>query len=192
MSSSALSTGDQLTLFAKISDSVTSKSDSSGHMVVKIDASSSTDQITLLLLGLPYIYYTILWYFPQIWVALIGANHPSETMASVAHALKGVQAYALYTLCKDHFLMPSQWIEELGQTVVICSVFLFVLGQYLNYSVYNALGTNGVYYGIRFGIDIPWCYDFPFNISWLKHPQYVGSILSVVAAVPLMQIPLSW
>jgi hypothetical protein len=88
--------------------------------------------------------------------------------------------------------MPGQWIEELGQTTVICSVFLLVLGQYLNVSVYNALGTNGVYYGVRFGIDVPWCDDFPYNVSWLKHPQYVGSIMSVIAAIPLIQLPLTW
>ena len=169
-----------------------STSGNTQHMVKYIDPTSSNDQLYLLLLASPFLFYTVLWFIPSLWVSMIGSAQPSDTMAQVAHVLKLVQGYVLYSLCKDHYLMPGQWIEELGQTTVICSVFLMVLGQYLNVSVYNALGTNGVYYGVRFGIDVPWCHDFPYNVSWLKHPQYVGSIMSIIAAIPLIQLPLTW
>lgn len=188
---SELSNGQHLSLFSQMSQAV-STSANTQHMVQYIDPTSSNDQLHLLLLASPFLFYTVLWFVPSLWVSVIGSAQPSDTMAQVAHVLKLVQGYVLYSLCKDHYLMPGQWIEELGQTTVICSVFLLVLGQYLNVSVYNALGTNGVYYGVRFGIDVPWCDDFPYNVSWLKHPQYVGSIMSVIAAIPLIQLPLTW
>ena len=172
--SSALASGYS-SMYTKMSNMV-STSTTAAHMTTYINPSSSDDQLHMLLLSLPFLFYTLLWFAPTLWVSLCGkGNHPSELMGNVAHVLKVVQFYVMYSLCKNHYLSPSQWIDELGQTTVICSVFLFVLGQYLNVSVYTALGTNGVYYGVRFGIDVPWCYDFPFNVSWLKHPQYIGT-----------------
>lgn len=60
-------------------------------------------------------------------------------------------------------------------------VAAFVSGQILNFSVYNTIGFNGVYYGIKFGKKIPWTSAFPYNITWLKHPQYIGAYLTIVS-----------
>jgi hypothetical protein len=167
--------------------------DTSGaHMVALPNLSDTNNQMYAILLASPFIFYTILWTIPQLWVGICGAKDPSEQMSYVAHVLKLVQAYVFYLLCQDHYLLPSQWVDELGQTTLVCCVFLFVVGQYLNVSVYQTLGIPGVYYGVRFGISIPWCSDFPYNVTWLKHPQYIGSILSVVACLPIIQLPLSW
>ena len=189
--------GSSISFFDSITSAITCQStslhqQSTTHMVKSIDMTNSDDQLLAMLLASPFIYYTVLWFFPKIWVGVCGDKNPSEQMSHVAHFLKLVQFYVMYTVCDGHYLAPSQWIEELGQVTVICCVFLFVVGQYLNYSVYSALGTNGVYYGVRFGITIPWCTEFPYNVTWLKHPQYIGAILSIIAAIPILQVPLTW
>ena len=56
--------------------------------------------------------------------------------------------------------------------------------QTLNVSMYNAIGKYGVYYGNKFGHQVPWCHDFPFNV--VSHPQYVGSVLSIWGVVALL------
>lgn len=43
------------------------------------------------------------------------------------------------------------------------------------------LGESGTYYGVRFGKNIPWVTEFPFGV--IKDPQYVGSILSLLACL---------
>ena len=65
---------------------------------------------------------------------------------------------------------------------------LIVCGQFLNYSVYKAIGKAGVYYGFKLGEHIPWYTGFPFNV--VSHPQYTGvvmtwwGILILLAGVP--------
>ena len=49
--------------------------------------------------------------------------------------------------------------------------------QSLNVGIYRAIGHAGVYYGYKLGHQIPWHDGFPFNV--VRHPQYVGSALSV-------------
>ncbi|XP_040951237.1 phosphatidyl-N-methylethanolamine N-methyltransferase isoform X2 [Gossypium hirsutum] len=49
------------------------------------------------------------------------------------------------------------------------------------YRVYQLLGESGTYYGVRFGKNIPWVREFPFG--FIKDPQYVGSIMSLVACL---------
>ena len=44
---------------------------------------------------------------------------------------------------------------------------LVITGQVLNLSVFFRLGQVGVFYGTRFGYDVPWCRAFPFSI--LRH-----------------------
>jgi len=50
-----------------------------------------------------------------------------------------------------------------------------------NNRVYQLLGEAGTYYGVRFGKNIPWVTEFPFGV--IKDPQYVGSILSLLACL---------
>lgn len=51
--------------------------------------------------------------------------------------------------------------------------------KFAYYRVYQLLGESGTYYGVRFGKSIPWVTEFPFGV--IKDPQYVGSIMSLVA-----------
>lgn len=59
----------------------------------------------------------------------------------------------------------------------------------INYRVYQLLGESGTYYGVRFGKNVPWVTEFPFGV--INDPQYVGSILSLLAClswVPFLYI----
>jgi hypothetical protein len=56
------------------------------------------------------------------------------------------------------------------------------------FRVYQLLGESGTYYGVRFGKKIPWVTEFPFG--YIKDPQYVGSMLSLVAL--LCWVPLQY
>ena len=60
-------------------------------------------------------------------------------------------------------------------------------GQILNVSVFYRLGKVGVYYGVRFGHPVPWCNDFPFLL--LRHPQYVGAVMSIWGFFLIMRFP---
>ena len=58
-------------------------------------------------------------------------------------------------------------------------------GQLLNFHVYKQLGIKGVCYGVFFGENIPWVTEFPFNIKYTDHPQYLGSWLTYIAILDL-------
>jgi len=64
-----------------------------------------------------------------------------------------------------------------GIQSLVMGGLLIVAGQILNFSVFYRLGRVGVFYGNRYGYQIPWCQGFPFSL--LKHPQYVGTVFSV-------------
>ena len=72
-------------------------------------------------------------------------------------------------------ITPFQWVTGLQ---------LILFGQLLNFSIYDAIGKNGVYYGNKFGISIPWCTSFPFNV-FTAHPQYCGAVMTVLGAIVL-------
>ena len=64
---------------------------------------------------------------------------------------------------------------------------LIAAGQLLNASVFYRLGRVGVFYGNRFGYEIPWCRAFPFSI--VNHPQYVGTVCSIWGFFVVMRFP---
>lgn len=61
------------------------------------------------------------------------------------------------------------------------------IGQALNLAVFHRLGRIGVFYGVRFGHEVPWCTSFPF--SAMRHPQYIGALLSIWGFFLLARYP---
>ena len=59
----------------------------------------------------------------------------------------------------------------------LLSAVYVAAGQALNIGIFSTLGKEGVYYGYKLGKTIPWVTGFPFNLG-LRHPQYVGNILT--------------
>jgi len=60
-------------------------------------------------------------------------------------------------------------------------------GQILNISVFYRLGKVGVFYGNKFGYPTSWVRKFPF--SCLRHPQYIGALLSIWGFFLVMRSP---
>ncbi len=54
---------------------------------------------------------------------------------------------------------------------VVFAVVLVSVGQFLNFKVYQLLQHDGIFYGCRFGISVPWVTAFPY--SHIRDPQYV-------------------
>jgi len=71
----------------------------------------------------------------------------------------------------DPFGIAAPWPALLLGTALV------VVGQGLNFSVFWSLGRSGVFYGNRFGHDVPWVESFPFSIC--PHPQYTGTAISI-------------
>ena len=62
----------------------------------------------------------------------------------------------------------------------VLAISLISIGQFLNFMVYNKLGTNNVYYGIEYGVNDKkqeYLTEFPFNLG---HPQYIGCIITLL------------
>ncbi|XP_031283417.1 phosphatidyl-N-methylethanolamine N-methyltransferase isoform X2 [Pistacia vera] len=117
---------------------------------------------------LPFPFYYWLWTSPQAWVNLCGKGQdPSKVMAYVSHFLKLLQFISLYSVSSLSWPPPLYFYP------------LFLFGQFLNFRVYQLLGESGIYYGVRFGKNIPWVKEFPFG--FIKDPQYVGSITQLLA-----------
>jgi methylene-fatty-acyl-phospholipid synthase len=74
-----------------------------------------------------------------------------------------------------------------GMFSLVVGGALIVVGQILNFSVFRRLGKIGVFYGNKFGYEIPWCREFPFSL--LKHPQYVGTLLSIWGLFLALRFP---
>jgi methylene-fatty-acyl-phospholipid synthase len=65
---------------------------------------------------------------------------------------------------------------------------LIAAGQFLSSAVFYRLGRVGVFYGRRFGRDVPWSPDFPFSLC--DHPQYVGAVMSIWGFFLALRFPL--
>ena len=74
-----------------------------------------------------------------------------------------------------------------GVATLTAGALLLLVGQVLNFGVFYRLGRTGVFYGNRLGHEIPWCQAFPFSV--LKHPQYVGTVLSIWGFFLVMRFP---
>jgi methylene-fatty-acyl-phospholipid synthase len=83
----------------------------------------------------------------------------------------------------------SLWPASGNPLPVAIGLFLIAIGQVFNIGVFYRLGSNGVFYGNRFGFEITWNSAFPFSL--LKHPQYVGAVLSIWGFFIAMRFPRS-
>ncbi|KAI9020413.1 hypothetical protein DFJ74DRAFT_124478 [Hyaloraphidium curvatum] len=128
----------------------------------------------------PFPFYAYLWHYPQkfVDVACTDGADPSHRMAQISTGLKALQILALLTTASfSSHVFPPWW-----------SLLLFAGGQYLNVRAYQLLGETGIYYGNRFGRNVPWVSEFPYGT--IKDPQYWGSIMSLLGVT--CWIPLRW
>ena len=142
----------------------------------------------MLAITLSSILYTIIWLRPAVFLSFchsLGASlKPTRIMALLAHVLKLLQfGLIAYRLWDTGFNFTTYVDKALASPTVLATrlvgFVLGCLGQFLNVSVYSALGEAGVYYGTKLGENIPWQTGWPY--SHIRDPQYVGSICSVAA-----------
>jgi methylene-fatty-acyl-phospholipid synthase len=108
-----------------------------------------------------------------------------DVLAWVFAAFKVIQATVFVNWWVVHGNGLARASDSTGLLVI--GVGLVVAGQVLNLSVFARLGRAGVFYGNRLGHDVPWCRGFPFSL--VRHPQYVGTVLSIWGVFVVMRCP---
>ncbi len=147
--------------------------------------------LAALLLSLERLFYVWAWNWPQRFLAWCdrGAKGTAVDVLEDAFLLfKLLQAAVFVGWC---VLRPPGliWPGNGGMVPGLTGGSLVLVGQLLNYSVFRRLGRVGVFYGCRFGHPVQWCTEFPFSV--LKHPQYVGALLTIWGFFLLIRFPQS-
>ena len=143
--------------------------------------------------------YTVLWLFPRTVTRVCAecrVHNPVNAIVAVFAANKAIQlaAFLGFRFLVDDasrrdarsllvgcpFASPGDGalftLKAVAPWRLIVGVAFFALGQTLNLATYAAIGKDGVYYGCRYGVEVPWCAKFPFTAS--RHPQYVGAAMT--------------
>lgn len=144
------------------------------------------------LLSFERLCYLWIWRAPEAfrdWCGYLGIIHsrdPVDSLRLLFYGFKALQCAVFLGWC---FIYSNGALLPLSGSAVSFSLGagLIVFGQILNLSVFYRLGKVGVFYGNRFGHQIPWCQRFPF--SWFKHPQYMGVLLSIWGFFLVMRFP---
>eukprot|EP00933_Yihiella_yeosuensis_P047289 TRINITY_DN4303_c0_g4_i1.p1 TRINITY_DN4303_c0_g4~~TRINITY_DN4303_c0_g4_i1.p1 ORF type:complete len:231 (-),score=33.38 TRINITY_DN4303_c0_g4_i1:181-873(-) len=139
-----------------------------------------------------YFMHGFIWNYPSLFSKLCKkqplktlGDHPVDVFAGLEVVAKIVQGGSIYlflgeqgrSAAKSAITSAPWWCwGALGS--------LIAAGQALNFATYAAIGNAGVYYGFKLGREVPWCYGFPFN-SGLRHPQYLGVVLTLLGALPM-------
>eukprot|EP00485_Elphidium_margaritaceum_P009867 CAMPEP_0202686046 /NCGR_PEP_ID=MMETSP1385-20130828/1841_1 /ASSEMBLY_ACC=CAM_ASM_000861 /TAXON_ID=933848 /ORGANISM="Elphidium margaritaceum" /LENGTH=201 /DNA_ID=CAMNT_0049340545 /DNA_START=32 /DNA_END=637 /DNA_ORIENTATION=- len=150
-----------------------------------------------LVFSLEHLFYSFIWYQPllaqRLFSLICGAS--KDPCVAVHYGLvcnKTLQAilsvYLLYTFDLQLAVLDASLTYKVSYWMVLVHATLFLVGQILNFSVYNAIGFDGVYYGVKFNKTIPWVTKFPYNVKWLKHPQYAGTWLSYINGIFILKL----
>jgi len=145
-----------------------------------------------LLLSLERICYFWVWRKPaafRYWSARptwASIGTPVDVLAVLFSGFKALQLAVFASWC---YVLGNGSLWPLTGTVmsVTAGALLIAIGQLLNIGVFYRLGKVGVFYGNKFGYRVPWQVGFPF--CFFKHPQYVGTVLSIWGFFLLMRFP---
>lgn len=147
--------------------------------------------IAAVLLALERVCYVAVWKEPaRFRHAVLGwvgpAADPVGTLANLFVAFKVVQAAVFLGWCL-YFGGGELLPPRAPLSVLAAGTALITAGQVLNAAVFVRLGVAGVFYGNRFGHAVHWRYGFPF--SWLRHPQYVGTVATIWGVFFALRFP---
>lgn len=106
--------------------------------------------------------------------ARLGRRGPVYALRTLFVWFKVLQIATFGVWCAVHGTWPAALVSPVAAAL---GGSLLVVGQLLNARVFWLLGTDGVFYGKHFGLPVPWRVEFPF--SWMAHPQYLGTCLSI-------------
>lgn len=147
------------------------------------------------LLALERLVYLWAWQSPAGFSRTIAAWPtilPSDPVLALRRMFIGFKLIQVGVLLAWCSWFGSGWpVPTAPLGVFAIALSLFFAGQFLNFSVMCALGTEGVFYGNRFGRSVEWVSGFPFSL--VPHPQYLGALVSVWAFMLAMRFPhLDW
>ena len=148
--------------------------------------------ISAVLLSMERIFYAWVWHRPHSFrlfcsnpsIAVLG--EPVDVLKNLFVCFKVIQLSVFIGWCmvfgEGVLSLPSgqPWSFAIGLALVVA-------GQALNLGVFYRLGKVGVFYGNKFGYSITWCNKFPFSI--VRHPQYVGTLISIWGFFLIMRFP---
>jgi phosphatidyl-N-methylethanolamine N-methyltransferase len=145
-----------------------------------------------ILLSVERIAYVLIWHNPGRFRTWCGSSFvrrvgdPVDVVRLLFLVCKVIQAVVFAAWIYAH---SGDRVQLLGGDFAAAAlgVGFILVGQALNLSVFHKLGSIGVFYGTRFGHDLPWCRTFPF--SFLAHPQYVGTVLSIWGLFLITRFP---
>ena len=127
-------------------------------------------------LSVERIAYAAIWRRPDRFRAICakraGGAAPEIVLRRMFYGFKAIQAIVFAGWIAYH-----GWGVSGDPRAIAVGTTLIAVGQALNATVFYRLGSVGVFYGSRFGRDVPWVSGFPF--SALSHPQYVGTVASI-------------
>ena len=144
-----------------------------------------------LLLALERACYVWAWRFPEGFRALCAgpgrlAPGPTDALRTLFVGFKALQIAVFAWWCLAH-ADGAAWPPDAPWWAIAIGVALIAAGQTLNAGVFYRLGSAGVFYGNRFGCDVPWCNAFPFSVT--AHPQYVGTVLTIWGVFLILRFP---
>lgn len=149
--------------------------------------------LAAVLLSLERICYVYIWRFPEVFhafcdhPAIAGWGEPVDVLEKLFYGFKVIQLGVFFGWCYFHADgLPSPFGSGDVSSLVAGGVLIMV-GQTLNFGAFYRLGKVGIFYGNKLGHEVPWCEEFPF--SFLKHPQYVGTLLSIWGFFLVMRFP---
>jgi phosphatidyl-N-methylethanolamine N-methyltransferase len=101
---------------------------------------------------------------------------PVVGLRRLFYLFKALQGGVFLAWCY-HFSDSPYLFAQADFLAKVAGCTLIFVGQTLNFGVFYRLGLVGVFYGNRFGRDIPCCREFPFSL--VEHPQYLGAVISI-------------
>ena len=113
-------------------------------------------------------------------------GEPTIVVQRLFYLFKALQVSVFVGWCY-YFGRGSFFAVRQGLGPVALGLTILVIGQSLNWAVFYRLGTLGVFYGNRFGHQIPRYRGFPFSL--FNHPQYVGTVASIWGFFILTRFP---
>lgn len=144
--------------------------------------------IAAAVLAIERVAYALVWRRPDAFARLchrVAQRDPVDVLAAMFVVFKVLQVSVFAAWQVAHgggFGRASDSV-----VVLVIGVALIAAGQLLNLAVFARLGRTGVFYGNRLGHHVPWCLGFPFSV--VRHPQYVGTVLSIWGLFIAMRWP---
>ena len=149
--------------------------------------------IAAALLSIERMSYAYIWRFPEAFRVfcdrssiIIPMGAPIDALRKLFYGFKLIQLSVFFGWCY-YFGAGSLSAFNGGVLSIVIGSVLILVGQIFNFSVFYKLGKIGVFYGNKFGYDVPRTNAFPFSL--LKHPQYIGTLMSIWGFFIVMRYP---